>query len=183
MYKWSNKNRLKDLHVSSGKNILNFRYKNELVIVYLSNESISRVVHKIGKETTKLDKPYKLSKGLGNTDRNVYHYLKPNGPSPELRLGITHHTAKGNWSSTPHPFELNPVKGFEEVFFYLIDGRAIQIGRGLWQDNKKADEIWKAKDHTWATVPMGYHPIVGEPDSTVSYVWCYICKKKGWEKV
>ena len=52
--------------------------------------------------------------GDGNSERDVYHFLKPNGPAPQLRLGLTTHRGLGTWSSLPHDFELNLEPGFEE---------------------------------------------------------------------
>ena len=103
-----------------------------------------------------------------------------------MRLGITQHRGQGTWSSLPHAFELHTEPGFEEVFFYLLDGspqRAIQVGRGVWQDNSPVDAIWPVSDRTFGVVPMGYHPVVGEPGVRVSYVWVYLAKKKAWEKI
>jgi 5-deoxy-D-glucuronate isomerase len=103
-----------------------------------------------------------------------------------MRLGITRHRGTGTWSSLPHDFELNTEPGFEEVFFHLLSGesqRAIQIGRGVWSDNTDVDSSWPVRDHTFSTIPMGYHPVVGEPGVSVSYVWVYLCKKASWEKI
>ncbi len=124
--------------------------------------------------------------GKGNAERDVYHYLKPGGPAPTMRLGITVHRGEGTWSSLPHDFELHTEPGFEEVFFYILKGATksgIQVGKGVWFDNTPVDTAWPIKDHTFGTVPMGYHPVVGEPGVHVSYVWVYLAKKKEWEKV
>lgn len=183
MYKWSNKNRLNKLKVEGADNVLEFYLGDEQVTVSLKGRDIEKVSHYIKGEVTIIKEPFKLIRGNRNSEREVHHYLKPGGPSKTLRLGITHHTLEGGWSSTPHPFELKPEKGFEEVFFYLLDGPAIQISKGKWPNGSKAQEVWEAHDHTWACVPMGEHPIVGLPDARVSYVWCYNCIKKGWEKI
>jgi 5-deoxy-D-glucuronate isomerase len=57
------------------------------------------------------------------------------------------------------------------------------MGRGVWSDNTEVDSSWPVRDHTFSTIPMGYHPVVGEPGVQVSYVWVYLCKKPGWEKI
>ncbi|EKD47808.1 MAG: hypothetical protein ACD_65C00280G0003, partial [uncultured bacterium] len=106
--------------------------------------------------------------------------------APMMRLGITKHCGLGTWSSLPHDFELNTEPDFEEVFFYLIEGgpkRGFQVGRGVWHDNSEVDGVWPIKDRTFSTVPMGYHPVVGEPHANVSYIWVYLVKKPHWEKI
>jgi len=125
--------------------------------------------------------------GAGNWERDVYHYLIPNpAPHLQLRLGITIHRGAGTWSSLPHDFENAPEAGFEEVFFYLLEGttqRAIQVGRGLWEDGGAVDEVWAVGDREFGAVPMGYHPVVGEPGVQVKYIWAYLAKKQAWEKI
>ena len=64
-----------------------------------------------------------------------------------------------------------------------LNARAIQVGRGVWFDNAPVDAVWSVADRSFGTVPMGYHPVVGEPDVRVSYVWVYLAKKEKWEKV
>lgn len=125
--------------------------------------------------------------GNGNWERDVYHYLKPCAqPHLQLRLGITIHRGTGTWSSLPHDFENAPEPGFEEVFFYLLEGasgRGIQVGRGLWEDGAAVDAVWPIADRQFSAVPMGYHPVVGEPGVQVKYVWAYLAKKQAWEKI
>jgi 5-deoxy-D-glucuronate isomerase len=187
-YKWSNEIRLDVLKVEGGNSKLVFRTDKEEAEVYLDGQDISRVVHRhAGVETVVENKNvHHIVVGEGNAQRDVFHYLKPRGPAPELRLGITKHRGVGTWSSLPHDFELNVESGFEEVFFYLITGakaRAIQVGEGVWYDNSPVKDAWLVEDHTFGTVPMGYHPVVGEPGVSVHYVWAYICKKQAWEKI
>jgi len=187
-YPWSNPIKLDVLQAKGGDSKLFFITDKEEAEVYLKDQDITKVVHRAGGAET-IIKPSDCSHivvGAGNTRRDVYHYLKPKGPALELRLGITKHTGAGTWSSLPHDFELNLEPGFEEVFFYLIAGgkrRAIQVGEGVWHDNSKANGCWLVKDRTFSTIPMGYHPVVGEPDSKVHYVWVYVCKKPTWEKI
>lgn len=188
-YKWSNKALLDTLTVTGDNNILSFKAPGENAEVYLKDGSIEKVIFtKAGKKpVTITSKDVKVMEvGEKNFKRDVYHYLKPNGPAPTMRLGITVHRGEGTWSSLPHDFELNTEPGFEEVFFYLLTGatqRGIQIGRGVWYDNSPVDSAWGIKDHTFGTVPMGYHPVVGEPNVHVAYVWVYLAKKKNWEKI
>jgi 5-deoxy-D-glucuronate isomerase len=125
--------------------------------------------------------------GENNWRRDVYHFLKPN-PTPHLqmRLGLTVHDGLGSWSSLPHDFEKNLEPGFEEVFFYLLSGgnrRGFQVGRGVWMDNTAVDDVWPITDRVFGVVPMGYHPVVGEPGVRVSYVWAYLVKFPHWEKI
>lgn len=187
-YQWNNKNRLSTLKVSGKNDILIFETELEKTEVYIHDGDISRVICSAHDRVVTIDKDqaHHIVVGEDNTQRNVYHYLKPAGPAPFLRLGITKHRGHGTWSSLPHPFELHPELGFEEVFFYLLQGgpqRAIQVGKGVWHDGSPVDEAWFVNDHTWSTIPMGYHPVVGEPDVHVSYIWAYLAKKKEWEKI
>jgi 5-deoxy-D-glucuronate isomerase len=183
-----NEKRLETLSVSGSEDILVFEVGFEKAEVHIEDDDVSKVIHTTNDSRTVIGKSqrYHLVAGEGNTQRDVYHYLKPEGPSPFLRLGITIHRGLGTWSSLPHDFELRTEPGFEEVFFYLLRGgseRAIQLGKGMWYDGSVVDDLWFVNDHSWSTIPMGYHPVVGEPGVKVSYIWAYLAKKKEWEKI
>ena len=123
--------------------------------------------------------------GEGNTEREVHHYATKD-TSPYLRAGLTIHKGKNTWSSLPHDFEMHPEPGFEEIFFHMIKGgsrRSIQVKRGMNHEGEYIDELVQVFDREFIDVPMGYHPVVGEPDVTVAYLWAYICKKPSWEKI
>ena len=187
-YKWANEVRLDVLKVEGQDSKLFFKTDKEEAEVYLDGQDIGRVVHRHdGVETViSNENSHHIVVGKGNEERDVFHYLKPKGPAPELRLGITKHRGVGTWSSLSHDFELNLEPGFEEVFFHLISGskkRAIQVGEGVWHDNTSVKDAWFVEDHSFSTIPMGYHPVVGEPGTTVHYVWAYVCKKDSWEKI
>ncbi len=187
-YGWSNKCRLDSLEVTGGNNILTFKSPGEEARVHLKEGNIVKVVFEggMGKLTAISNWVRHMVPGKGNTKRDVYHYLTPDGPAPTMRLGITVHRGEGTWSSLPHDFEHKTEPGFEEAFFYILKGetkRAIQVGKGVWHDNEKVDDAWQVEDHTFGTVPMGYHPVVGEPGVHVSYVWCYLALHKRWEKI
>lgn len=187
-YDWSNEARLDTLNASGAESKLIFSTPTEEAEVYLKDGDIESVVHRHdGMETiVKHADRFHIVVGEGNATRDVYHYLKPNGPAPNLRLGITVHRGVGTWSSLPHDFELNVECGFEEVFFYLLKGskqRAIQVGQGIWHDGTPVNASWFVKHETFGTIPMGYHPVVGEPGVNVSYVWVYDCKYAHWEKI
>lgn len=188
MYQWNNEKKLKDLKVNGENDILTFEANGEKAEVYLKGNDIEKVVCSCNGKTTTVNKADAIciTPGEGNTQRNVYHFSTPDGPLPTMRLGITKHLGIGTWSSLPHAFETKPEQGFEEVFFHLLKGgpkRAVQLGKGLWVDGSEVDGAWFIYDHTFSTVPMGYHPVVGEPEVEVSYVWVYLAKKKEWEKV
>lgn len=189
MYPWVNKIKLDNLHASGHDEILVFESSGECAEVYLKNNTIERVIFTLNDGTPVnigANEAQLIVVGDANTQRDVFHYLRPGGPAPTLRLGITVHRGEGTWSSLPHNFELNTEPGFEEVFFYLLENasrRGIQVGKGVWFDNTHVDTVWPIKDRTFATVPMGYHPVVGEPGVKVSYVWAYLAKKQEWEKV
>ena len=187
-YPWSNANKLQTMQVSGTNDVLSFSTEHENAEVYLEGRSIAKVVCTAKGVTTEIlaKDAYHIVVGESNWERDVYHFLKPNGPAPTLRLGITVHSGFGTWSSLPHPFELNLEPNFEEVFFHLLEGgsqRAVQLGRGVWADNTAVDEAWLVKDRTFSTIPMGYHPVVGEPHVKVAYVWAYLAKTPAWEKV
>ena len=188
MNNWNNEQKLDTLKASFKNEVLTFESGDEKAEVHIVDNDIEKVVftHN-GEETTitKDDRKY-IVVGEDNYKRDVYHYLKPGGPAPQMRLGITKHCGKGTWSSLPHDFELNTEPDFEEVFFYLLDGspqRAFQVGRGVWYDNSEVDDVWPVRDRSFCTVPMGYHPVVAEPGVHVSYIWVYLVKKPHWEKI
>ena|SRR3989344_5003178 len=195
MREWSNEPRLSSLSgVASidhdGKKTLTFMTSSERADVLLTKGGLIQKVSffdaRNGHSEIFPDVARHLSVGEGNCERRVTHFLMPGGPAPTMRLGITRHDGMGTWSSLPHDFENNPETGFEEIFFYTLEGgtkRAIQVGKGLWCDGSKVDSFWPVYDQTFGMVPMGYHPIVGEPGVRVSYVWVYLAKHPHWEKV
>lgn len=192
MYPYSNKATLYDLNAEGDGNKLMFRTSTEEASVLISPENrIYEVVHKDltnGKENRFLpSSAHSIIVGTNNWQRDVYHFLRqtPHIHS-QLRLGLTVHRGAGTWSSLPHSFENHPEPGFEEIFFYLLSGgtrRAIQVGRGIWADGTKVDATWFVEDRVFSVIPMGYHPVVGEPGVKVSYIWAYLAKKKEWEKI
>lgn len=188
-YKWSNDARLDTLIATGKNNILIFETSSEHAEVHLKNDTIDKIIFTAaGRDviTIGAQDAHGIVVGEGNTQRDVYHFLKPGSAALTMRLGITVHRGEGTWSSLPHDFELNTEPGFEEVFFYILKGtskRGIQVGKGVWFDNTEVDTVWSINDHTFGSVPMGYHPVVGEPGVHVSYIWTYLAKKKAWEKV
>jgi len=187
-YRWNNEKKLITLSVDGKDGLLCFETAEEKAEVYIESGDIARVVTSFAGVMTVINRKdaKAIIVGDGNYKRDVFHFLTPDGPCPTLRLGITKHSGYGTWSSLPHPFELKPEPGFEEVFFYLLKGgseRAIQVGRGVWFDLSPADDSWYVHDHSWSTIPMGYHPVVGEPGVHVSYIWAYLAKKREWEKI
>ncbi|HEY9584312.1 MAG TPA: 5-deoxy-glucuronate isomerase [Candidatus Paceibacterota bacterium] len=186
--KWNNEKRLSTLGAEFKDGVLTFSAGDEKAEVYLDGNNIKKVVYSnAGKETVLGEKDCEaIVVGENNWQRDVYHYLKPKGPAPHMRLGITKHRGVATWSSLPHDFELNTEAGFEEIFFYILEGgpkKAVQVGKGVWFDNTPVDSAWLVEDKSFGVVPMGYHPIAGLPGVTVSYVWVYLAKKKEWEKV
>ncbi|MFY7867777.1 5-deoxy-glucuronate isomerase [Roseateles sp.] len=192
MYQFCNSAPLMDLSAEGSGNQLVFSTPNERAVVVLSEAgTIASVEHtdlSTGETRTILESDCKhIVVGEKNWERDVYHYLKPNpAPHLQMRLGLTVHRGDGTWSSLPHDFENTLEPGFEEVFFYLLKGdpkKAFQVGRGVWADNAQVDTVWPIQDRVFGVVPMGYHPIVGEPGVNVSYVWAYLVKVKHWEKI
>jgi len=187
-YDCNNQRRLDTLFVKGNNDILSFETNSEKASIYIKDNDIEKVIYKendVETVVTKADR-YHIVVGKDNVQRDVFHYLKPGGPASQMRLGITKHIGKGTWSSQPHDFELNTEPGFEEVFFYMLEGAtqtAIQRGKGVWSNNELVDDAWLVKDRSFSTIPMGYHPVVGEPNVHVSYIWVYLCKKPEWEKI
>ena len=189
-FQWSNEQRLITLSAVGEENILTFEAADDVAEVILDDDGeIAQVNVSSKRKGTSIQADVKkprqtLYRGGVNTYREVRHWLVPGEVALEMRLGQTIHSGKGSWSSTPHEFENYPEDDFEEVFFYQLEGgSAIHIGRGKWADGTEVDTMWKAKDKTFGCVPMGYHPIVGEPGVRVRYIWCYLAKKDTWEKV
>lgn len=187
-YEWINEPKFETLSVSGEGDVLIYIAGDEKAELHLKGADIEKVVFTRGGEvhTISADQATRITVSDGNSKRDVFHFLKPKGPAPTMRLGITKHIGLGTWSSLPHPFELNPEAGFEEAFFYLLEGgsgRAIQRGHGVWCDNSQVDDVWKVRDRSFGAIPMGYHPVVGEPGVHVSYVWVYLAKKQEWEKI
>ena len=188
---WNNFNNLETLQVEFDKtqDLLIFNTTDEKAVVKISADNdieyVDYYLNDIHHHIDKAERKH-LVIGKENFKRDVYHYLLPQTFAKHMRLGITKHLGEGTWSSLPHDFELNLEPGFEEVFFYLINGgsgRAIQVGNGVWCNNEKVDLSWIVKDRTCSVVPMGYHPVGAEPNVSVSYIWVYLCKKSEWEKV
>ena len=182
---------LDQLTATGSRDELSFETPSELAVVRFDGQSILDVKHYDKIERQEKIIPATKSKhiivGEGNAQRDVYHFLCPN-PSKhlQLRLGLTVHRGEGTWSSLPHPFELKPELGFEELFFYLLEGaskRAIQVGSGVWHDGTPIEGCWPIVDRTFGVIPMGYHPVVGEPGVQVRYIWAYLVKKPEWEKI
>jgi 5-deoxy-D-glucuronate isomerase len=192
LYPYSNTAPLPGLRAKGEGDKLFFRTATEEAVVRLSAENrIEAVEHcDLTTEATRqvqAASAHHIVVGSGNWRRDVYHFLIPSPQAHlQLRLGLTVHSGEGTWSSLPHDFENHPEPGFEEAFFYLLsggNGRAIQVGRGMWCDGSVVDRVWPVQDRVFSVIPMGYHPVVGEPGVKVSYVWTYLAKKKAWEKI
>ncbi|MDP3726674.1 MAG: 5-deoxy-glucuronate isomerase [bacterium] len=202
---WSNKRFLDTLNVKvdetavEGGTLLLFSSgsSDDTAEVYLKEGDISHVVFsgwggRRNRTVIRKGDARKVVVGENNWERDVVHYLAPGGPASMMRLGITHHRGLATWSSLPHSFEEkeNLEPGFEEVFFHILSGGlkgnepvAWQRGKGLWHDGTPVDAMWRVMNHTFSTIPMGYHPVVGEPGVHVSYVWVYLAKHARWEKI
>lgn len=191
MYEFQFKPKFKDLKASGEDNKLVISSSTEEATVEIVENRISKVEHKDLKNqnTIEVIEPVKsLNIGEKTHKRDVFHFLlKGSNGDNQIRLGQTVHVGEGGtWSSLPHDFENYPEEGFEEVFFYLLTGgpqRAIQVGRGLWNDGEEVEDSWFVSDRSFSPIPMGYHPVVGEPGVQVSYIWAYLCIKEEWEKV
>lgn len=176
------------LRAEGRDNVLLFHTPDESAHVYLNDFGVDKVVHfdvhGAKSRTIAMTEAHHIVRGEDNEARDVYHFLTPN--KLPLRLGLTVHRKAGGWSSTPHPFELTPEPGFEEIFFFVLNdpwGRAVSVRRGMWHDGTFIDRIDLVRSHMFSTIPMGYHPVGSEPGVFVSYVWAYLAKKKEWEKI
>ena len=183
--------KLKDLKVELDDQVYVIKYKNEMASIWIKGDKphTYRLTWNEDTASGQASKAHHIVVGKGNLKRDVWHFSTPDGPLPTLRCGYTVHNDANTWSSTPHPFEMNPKSGFEEVFLYLLSsgtweaGKAIQVGKGKWTDGDLVDSIWSVKDRDISAIPMGYHPVVGEPGVHVSYIWAYLAKKKSVEKL
>ena len=123
-------------------------------------------------------------RGYGITSRDVWQIVTKDH-CQALRLGLTTHISY--FSSTPHTFELVPEPGFEEVFYFMTEGKLLLEGAGLWSSGEPVDDAWPVIGGQFAQIPMGHHRVVALPDArglapAVSYIWCYLCTKEAWEK-
>ena len=186
--------KLKDLKVEWDGYDYVISYKDEQAIIFFDNDRVDSFIlrYKDDGANMKVEDAHHIVVGKGNLKRDVWHFSTPDGPLPTLRCGYTEHNDTNTWSSTPHPFEEKLESGFEEVFLYLLaeDGNAmswwqyaIQCGEGMWQDGSNIDSMWRVENRDISAIPMGYHPVVGEPGVHVSYIWAYLAKHKEWEKL
>ena len=187
--RWIKNAPLPTLDVQLEGDVLTASAGDEHATVMLTGDGrIERVDFRCGEVRRSISRSEARSIVVGEKawERDVVHFLAPGGPAPTMRLGLTVHRAPGTWSSLPHAFELNAELGFEEAFLYLLRGenpRALQVGRGVWSDGTPVDEVWTVENRTLSTIPMGYHPLVGEPGVEVAYVWVYLVKHPHWEKI
>jgi 5-deoxy-D-glucuronate isomerase len=181
--------KLKNLSAEYDGKKITFIAGNETALVFLKDDKISEIKHYIDNNEIILKNAHtNIKVGEKNFKRNVDHYvIKETNQNNLMRIGQTFHEGDGGtWSSLPHEFEKYPEPGFEEFFFYVLSGgsrRAVQVGQGILHDGKKIDSAWIVKDKQFSVIPMGYHPIAGEPNVKVGYIWCYLCTKNEWEKV
>ena len=125
-------------------------------------------------------------KGEGIAQRDVYHYVSRKD-AKTLRVGLTVHRAA--FSSTPHPFEMQPEEGFEEVFMFLLPdgGKGILECEGMWPAGGTTDSATPVRDRQLAQVPMGWHRVTALADAAgvpprLGYIWSYLCLFPTWEK-
>lgn len=117
--------------------------------------------------------------GEGNYKREVRVLLGGEGPSIRLRAGETINPP-GAWSSWPrHSFDHQPelATQFEEIFLYYTkprNGYALQPVVGRYVTGNDINEVWMVRNGDMAVVPLGDHPVVAAPDTTLLYVWYYV---------
>jgi len=188
MFHKFNLERLPTLEVNVVDDSLEIRSAEFSCLVRFSSEGIEKVEYSAKDEVHLISENDAMTVvvGSGNSERRVTHFLRPTGPASSLRLGLTEHLGDGTWSSLPHGFEKNVEPGFEELFMYLLDGgtrTAVQRGHGIWCNGEEVDDAWLVRDRDLSVIPMGYHPVVGEPGVTVRYLWAYLAKHDRWEKI
>jgi len=117
--------------------------------------------------------------GEGHHRREVRAVLGGEGPSIRLRMGETINPP-GGWSSWPrHSFDHHPelAPKFEEVFLYFTkprNGNVLQRSAGYYPNKEAVDDIWLVKNGNYGVMPLGDHPVVAFPDTTLLYVWVYV---------
>jgi 5-deoxy-D-glucuronate isomerase len=193
MYQFCNNYDLKTLSVYGKDSSIVFETDTEKAVVKITVDSeIESIEHFDKKNNSNVLLNMENSKHVvvgdgDNCIRDVFHWLKPTDENHlQLRVGLTVHRGLGTWSSLPHGFEDKLESDFEEVFFYMLKGgteRAIQVGKGVWWNKQKIDDVWKVENKTFSVIPMGYHPVVAEPNVEVRYIWGYLAKYKHWEKI
>lgn len=117
--------------------------------------------------------------GEGNFKRRVRVILGGNGPSKRLRGGETINLP-GQWSSWPrHSFDNQPelADQFEEFFIYFTQpkqGWGLQRCDGVFADGEYREQSKLVRNGDYAILPLGDHPIVAAPDTTLLYIWFYV---------
>ena len=187
---WANVPHLDRLHVECQANDIIFRDSatGEAVFIREARRVLEgRSVSVSSGEVIARRDAQHFVRGEGLTERDVWHYVTSRHCSV-LRAGLTVH--RSAFSSTPHPFELRPRPGFEEVFYFCVNppsGKVLLEGQGMWADGERIDTAWPVRDDQFACIPMGHHRVVALPmdDGSIPqvlYWWCYLCLRPEWEK-
>lgn len=117
--------------------------------------------------------------GAGTAQRRVWEVVGAKHQELKLRCGETLNV-KGGWSSWPeHSFDRDPSASeqFEEVFLYFCDPRsgwALQKRKGVMPDGTDINDCSQIYSGSFLEMPLGRHPVVAGPDTTLLYVWFYV---------
>ncbi len=117
--------------------------------------------------------------GEGSHQREVREVFGGERAPYRIRIGETINPP-GHWSSWPkHDFEydMSLAPQFEEVFLYFTKPRAgwgLQRVAGCYVNGETVDDVWVVKNGDAGVIPLGDHPVVGSPDTTLLYIWFYV---------
>jgi hypothetical protein len=181
--KWINKGAFYALRVSTLGPRITFEdlVEDDTIHVYVDHTHpfLTGFVTGLG-ET--LEPCFDVTRGSGLTERRVIHYTN-RSTHRRLRVGLTIHQSV--FSSLPHPFEKDPVPGFEEAF-YMVGGKTLVEMQGL-MGTDYVDTAVACRGGDLVAVPMGWHRVVALPDddgnpTPLAYIWAYLAKRTEWEK-
>ena len=179
---------LRFIDIEAHQSVTVFAPLDSLNVLMTVNTNTKEAFPRVGnvRPTISREKAKYFLKGEGIAKRDVYHYVTRK-EARVLRAGLTiHHSA---FSSTPHPFETEPVEGFEEAFWFLLPngGKGILECEGLWPNGDPVDSAVPVRDRQIAQVPMGWHRVTALADydgvpPKLAYCWAYLCLSPAWEK-
>lgn len=132
----------------------------------------------------------------GELEDGTRRYVYPlfNDPALPFRAGLTLHATRGTWSSLPHEFEardalLSRPASFYEQFAFITEepwmGGVVKRNGFLFDPEgnpEKVNDILNVRDRDIVSIPLGAHPVSGDPGVKIGYFWVYWGNLEGREK-
>lgn len=181
--KWINKGGFYALRVSTLGHRVTFEdlVEDDIVQVYI--DEAYPLLSRFESNDEVLAPCFDVTRGHGLTERRVVHYTD-RSTHRRLRVGVTVHQSV--FSSLPHPFEKDPVPGFEEAFIIITPGKGLVEMEGI-MGAIPIDEAVPVRGGDLVAVPMGWHRVVALPNADgepwpMAYVWAFLSKRPEWEK-